>query len=183
MTSDLWSYTIPYPLQQNNIAPSERFHWSRCGICYFYYFLLEPVRSGKGWEEKSSSPFRGKINHFAEFSYSLLRHVGRTSLGIKLWCETTAGSFMALMWMQFIPADGVRWEGKVALPEWLVLGTANFDASLCHWALMSAVLSLHSIEVSYTQSKRKKGNGTWKKILFGSKKIILWQKKHWVLCY
>lgn len=156
VTIDLWSFTIWYPLQQNNTATSEHFHWSRCGICYFYYFLLEPVRSGKGWEEKSSSPFRGKINHFAEFSYSLLRHVGRTSLGIKLWCETTAGSFMALMWMQFIPADGVRWEGKVALPEWLVLGTANFDASLCHWALMSAVLALHSIEVSYTQSKRKK---------------------------
>lgn len=99
----------------------------------FYYFLLKPVRSGKRWEVKSSSPFRGKINHFVEFSYSLLRHVGRTSIGNRLWCETTAGSFMALIWMQFIPADGVRWEGKVALPEWLVLATANFDASLCCW--------------------------------------------------
>lgn len=134
-TSVLPRYAILYQVQKNNTSTSECFQheilcWRRCGICYFYYFLLKPVRSGKRWEVKSSSPFRGKINHYVEFSYSLLRHVGRTSIGNRLWCETTAGSFMALIWMQFIPADGVRWEGKVALPEWLVRAT---DASLCCW--------------------------------------------------
>lgn len=76
-TSILPCYTILYQFQRNNTITSECFQHellcrSRCGICYFYYFLLEPVRSGKRWEEKSSTPFRGKMNHFAEFSYSLL---------------------------------------------------------------------------------------------------------------
>ncbi len=65
-------------------------------------------------------------------------------------------------------------DGKERLPEWLVLAIANFDASLCRWVLMIAVFELHSVEVSYTQSKK----GKWhvKKNLFGSKKVFLWQK-------
>lgn len=58
---------------------------------------------------------RERALHLSEVKWTTLqsfhtlysvRHVGQTSLGIRQWCKTTAGSFMALIWMQFIPADG-----------------------------------------------------------------------------
>lgn len=126
---------------------------------------------------------RKRALHLSEVKWTTLqsfhtlysvRHVGQTSLDNRQWCKTTAGSFMALIWMQFIPADGVWWEGEVALPGWLVLATAHFDASLCCRIWIIAVFVLHSVEV--TQEGGKKERKWHVKTLFGSKKIFLWQK-------
>jgi len=130
---------------------------------WHYYFLLEPVRSGKRWEEKSSTPSRGKINHFAEFWYSLISQACWSSLTRE---QTVVRDHRRLIYGSNMNAVHSCWwspmgrRGCVMLPEWLVLATANFDASLCCRIWMIAIFVLHSVEVTQEEEEKRKENGT-----------------------